>query len=230
MDPLQLREKEVFETLKALEKLKADFVVIGGYATNAYALPRFSVDCDIVVKNMKGAGQIRAALTKLGYATTAAGEAAKTYGGSFERYEKELGNGFKVSFDVMINEILDRQSGAVFSVEWIFEHSKLRELRGKTILGKLRLRIINPDALFVMKAASARPSDIRDVFMLGPKVEDKEWMNTEITKRVRPATAQRILKTTDSRQFRDGLQGVYGKVDEKVFGKHRKALFVLLQG
>ena len=43
------REKLIFELL---EKLKGiDFVLIGGYAINAYTLPRFSVDCDLVVRN-----------------------------------------------------------------------------------------------------------------------------------------------------------------------------------
>ncbi|MBW2966658.1 hypothetical protein KY342_06155 [Candidatus Woesearchaeota archaeon] len=43
MDLLQLREKEIFETLKRIKHLK--FAVIGGYAASAYALPRFSIDC-----------------------------------------------------------------------------------------------------------------------------------------------------------------------------------------
>jgi len=49
MELLQIREKEIFETLKKIKK--SEFVVIGGYAVNAYTLPRFSVDCDIVIKD-----------------------------------------------------------------------------------------------------------------------------------------------------------------------------------
>ena len=49
MDMLQLREKEIFETLRNIRNFK--FVVIGGYAVNAYTLPRFSVDCDIVIED-----------------------------------------------------------------------------------------------------------------------------------------------------------------------------------
>ena len=51
MEQLQLREKEIFETLKNIKKNK--FVIIGGYAVNAYTLPRFSVDCDILIKDHK---------------------------------------------------------------------------------------------------------------------------------------------------------------------------------
>ena len=57
---LPLREKEIFETLRRMEKFK--FVIIGGYAVNAYTLPRFSVDCDIVVKDKEELRDIEEAL------------------------------------------------------------------------------------------------------------------------------------------------------------------------
>lgn len=63
MDPLQLREKEIFDTLKAIRKY--DFVVIGGYAVNAYTFPRFSDDCDIVVREKNELAKIDKELSKL---------------------------------------------------------------------------------------------------------------------------------------------------------------------
>ena len=63
---LQLREKEIFETLKRMGKFK--FVIIGGYAVNAYTLPRFSVDCDIVVKDKEELMEIEEVLVDFGYA------------------------------------------------------------------------------------------------------------------------------------------------------------------
>ena len=65
MEQLQLREKEIFETLKKIKKSK--FVVIGGYAVNSYTLPRFSVDCDIVIKNRKELNKIEKSLTEADY-------------------------------------------------------------------------------------------------------------------------------------------------------------------
>ena len=47
MYDLELREKEIFETIKKIKNI--DFVIIGGYAVNVYTPPRFSVDADIVV-------------------------------------------------------------------------------------------------------------------------------------------------------------------------------------
>ena len=65
MELLQVREKEIFEALKALKGCK--FAIIGGYAVNAYALPRFSVDCDIVVEEEQDLEEIRKRLEARGY-------------------------------------------------------------------------------------------------------------------------------------------------------------------
>src|SRR3989338_5302685 len=130
MDMLQLREKEVFETLKKIKKY--DFVVIGGYAANAYTLPRFSVDCDIVVENSFEAKRIEKELKKLGYKKEE-NNASLPYHGAFARYEKEIIKNFRVSFDLMIENVFDRHTQANFSAKWIFDNSAIRLLRGKTI-------------------------------------------------------------------------------------------------
>src|SRR3990167_2891770 len=111
---LQLREKEIFETLKRMGKFK--FVIIGGYAVNAYALPRFSVDCDIVIKDHKELKEIEKVLLKFGYIKTGNKEDTSYYG-DFLRFEKDLGENIKVSIDILIKEVLDRQTKAVFSAD-----------------------------------------------------------------------------------------------------------------
>jgi len=143
MENLQLREKEIFETLKKIKK--SNFVVIGGYAVNAYTLPRFSVDCDIVIKDRKELEKIEEALLELGYRKEKNYSDEVPYDGNFERYEKELDKNFKVSMDILIGEILDRQTKVKFSADWIFDNSSLRNLQGKTISEQLKIRIINAD-------------------------------------------------------------------------------------
>jgi len=88
MEQLQLREKEIFETLKKIKK--SNFVVIGGYAVNAYTLPRFSVDCDIVIKDRKELEKIEEALLEVGYRKEKNYSDEVPYDGKFERFEKEL--------------------------------------------------------------------------------------------------------------------------------------------
>lgn len=224
MELLQLREKEIFETLKKIKKFK--FVVIGGYAANAYTLPRFSVDCDIVTNNEIEAKKIGKELEDINYTKKEAKNLL--YKGQFLRYEKELDNNFKVNIDILIEHIFDRQTGTIFNAKWIFKNSDLRFLKGKTISEKLKLRIINQNALIVMKFISCRATDIRDVFMLILHVKDTKWVKEEINKRYDFKNRfTKIKEKIISPKFKDNLQGVYGYIDNKIFEKHKKALLDL---
>lgn len=224
-DLFSLREEEIFNTLRELKD--CDFVIIGGYAVNAYALPRFSVGCDIVIKDENELKRIEKILRKIGYKKEHLPKKAQ-YSGSFSRYGKNLGNNFAVSIDILIRAVTDRMTGVAFAADWIFANSKPRVLKGKTLIEELKLRIIDVDALLVMKIISCRPADIRDAFMMVPAANDKEWVKSEITRRY--DLKDRITKTIDkvtSKQFKDGLSGVYGGFDIKVFEKHKKALFAM---
>ena len=224
MELLQQREHEIFEALKALKNCA--FVVIGGYAANAYALPRFSVDCDIVVKDEKEAEKIKKILIIEEYSPVSI--TGELYGGNFGRYEKKLGHNFKVSIDILMKEVVDRLTKVRFSADWIFENSTLQLLRGKTILESLTVRIINLDALVVMKSISGRATDVRDVFMLAPNIKDKKWVQQEISKRYDfNDRFHNLAVKIQSKQFKDGLQGVYGYINEKTFEKHIKAVLDL---
>ena len=219
-----LREKEIFLTLQSLED--CNFVIIGGYAVNTYTLPRFSVDCDIVIKDTKELHKIEKILTKRGYQRVES--EPRSYSGHFQRYEKKLENQCTVSMDILISEVSDRLTGVKFDAAWIFKNSKSRLLKGKTISEELKHIIINIDALIVMKIISCRSTDIRDVFMMLPNTENKEWIKQEIA--LRYDFKDRITKITEkiiSPQFKDGLAGVYGYIDEKIFKKHVKAILTL---
>ena len=221
---LQLREKEIFETLKKISRF--DFVIIGGYAANAYALPRFSVDCDIVVKaRIKEMERI---LESDGYRLEDSGRQTLPYSGHFLRYEKIIEKDFKVSMDILVKEILDRQTNSVFSAEWVFTNSSLRLFKGKTITEELKLRIIGIDALIAMKFISCRNTDIRDIFMLMPSSKDKGWIKQEISSRCSfEDRFSKVKAKITSAKFKDDLQGVYGFVNESVFEKHKKAVLRL---
>lgn len=224
-DLFSLREEEIFKTLKELSG--CDFVIIGGYAVNVYALPRFSVDCDIVIKNESELNKIEQILKKIGYKKEHI-SAESLYSGSFSRYEKILDTNFAVSMDILINRIADRMSGATFAADWIFENSKTMLLKGKTITKELKLRIIKIDALLVMKIISCRPTDIRDVFMMIPNAENTGWIKTEIAQRYDlKDRITKIIEKVTSKQFKDNLSGAYGYFDQKVFEKHKKAILAL---
>lgn len=224
-DLFSLREEEIFQTLKELKD--CNFVVIGGYAVNSYILPRFSVDCDIIVKNENELKKIERILIKRSYKKEYLNTESQ-YSGSFSRYEKELENKFIVSMDILVRKVIDRITKVTFSADWLFENSSKKMLRGKTITDELKLRIINIDALLVMKIISCRPTDIRDVFMMIPNAENKEWIKSEVALRydIRDRIKKIIEKVT-SKQFKDGLSGVYGYFDTKVFEKHKNATLAI---
>jgi hypothetical protein len=139
--------------------------------------------------------------------------------------KKKLEHNFSVNVDMLINAVTDRATGAVFDVEWIFKNSKNNLLRGKTIREELHVRIIDIDALVVMKIVSCRNTDIRDVFMMFPSVSNKEWIKSEVHKRCNFTEKMNVItEKITSKQFKDGLSGVYGSIEEKVFDKHKKTL------
>src|SRR3990170_413321 len=106
MNPLQLREGEIFA---AVNRLDVAFVLIGGYAVNAYTLPRFSVDCDIVVRILDDAEKIIENLHSIGYAKISSTE-NEIYSGNFIRCEKRIIDNFIVSMDILFKSVLDRQT------------------------------------------------------------------------------------------------------------------------
>ena len=76
-----------------------------------------------------------------------------------------------------------------------------------------------------MKFISCRETDIRDLFMLMPKAKNLRWIKNEIIKRYN--FFDRFKKIKDkiiSKDFKDNLQGVYGKIDDATFENYKKTL------
>lgn len=224
MEALQIREKEVFETLKKLNGL--EFVVIGGYAVNAYTLPRFSVDCDIVVMDKTELAKVERALLDLGYCRKTSN--AETDSIDIARYEKKISGFFSVSFDILVKDIFDRQTNVRIPAGWVFKNSKIHSLKGKTIAEDMKVRIINLDALFVIKMISCRSTDMRDLFMMAPMVKDRKWIKAEVESMCDfKERFNRLKSRISSKEFRNGLQGVYGLVDESTYAKNINAVVSL---
>ena len=227
MELLQLREREIFDVLKKISRF--DFVVIGGYAVNTYALPRFSVDCDIVVLDNDEAKKICKELERNGYVQES-GPEHSSYAGEFLRCVKTIEHGFKVSIDILAKEVFDGQTSSTFGANWVFKNSFNGLLKGKTITEEVKLRISKVDALLVMKMISCRNSDVRDVFMMITKAEDPGWIKEEIEKRYSfKDRIDKIIEKISSKQFKDNLQGIYGYVDERLFEKHKQELIRMMK-
>ena len=221
-DRASLREQGIFRALSSFSG--CEFAIIGGYAVNAYVLPRFSVDCDLVAREGEGK-RIAALLVEQGYLKK--GKAHESYH-NFERYELEVAPGFFASFDLLLDSVHDRQSGATFSADWVIENSALKTLAGKTIPDTLALHMISPEALFVMKFACARASDIRDLFMLCTEVKDWGFARRQISSRIAlDGQHAKIMEKINSRQFKNNLEGVFGYVEPRAFAKRLAAMEAL---
>ena len=217
---LELREKEI---LRMLEKLKnLNFVLIGGYAINAYTQPRFSVDCDLVVLNKEDAEHIKKMLIQESYEEKEINPNIP-YSGEFLCLVKKIGD-YSIPFDVMIGSVIDRDTKLKFPAEWIFKNSKIRTLAGKANPVNIKLRIADPETLIIMKLAASRKSDLRDVFMLLERDVNAEFILSELKEYRLQNKLIKFREYTSSKEFRDNLQGVFGKVDEKAFNRTIKKI------
>ena len=61
--------------------------------------------------------------------------------------------------------------------------------------------------------------------MMLPSAVNKKWIIAEISSRYDfNDRLTRIVKAVRSKQFKDGLSGVYGAIDQKTFDKHIKSV------
>lgn len=208
---MQEREKIVLETLEEIPK--RNVVLIGGYAVNAYVPPRFSIDCDLVV--LGNSSKIEATLRRSGFAKIESGDLPY---GNYIRYFREKE---KVSFDLLVNSVLDRETGIVFEGELFEKYSSKRVTVGRTNPMRIEMKIVGPELLFVMKFVTARRQDIRDIFMLA--VEDLNWklvreiISTKCDSSLIKKRINLIKSSIQSKNYRDSLQSAFGKIPDERF-------------
>ncbi|MEM2282731.1 MAG: nucleotidyl transferase AbiEii/AbiGii toxin family protein [Candidatus Hadarchaeales archaeon] len=220
-------ERLIFKILKRLAKL--DLVLIGGHALSAFVPPRFSIDCDLVVRRKEVVAQIGNILAEEGFEKFREGETVPR-GGEFVVYMKRVGS-MRANFDILIGAVTDRLSGASFDANWIFEHSKVRRVWAKASPISVRIRTADPEILFIMKLLTARKQDIRDVFMLAQLELDWKYVKEYVLAAPRQIVREGIRKCRNlvtSREFKDGLQGVFGKIEIETFERSRRRLMSFL--
>jgi len=206
---LESREAIILETLR---ELPGNVVLIGGYAVNAYVPPRFSIDCDLVVfDEITG---VRKVLVRKGFEETERGDVP------FGKYFRFVRMGDRVSFDLLQNSVFDRETGVVFEVDLFKGYSRERFMIGRATPLRIRMRIADPELLFAMKFVSARRQDVRDIFMLSGTELDwsliKEIVKKKCDGRLIEKRA-RSIKEKIGGNYRESLQGAFGKIPDKIF-------------
>jgi hypothetical protein len=207
------REQIVLETLAKLPA--KDFVLIGGYAVNAYVPPRFSYDCDLVV--LSRMDSIEELLLKNRFVRKEGGEAP--YGvATYLRYWREEEN---VGFDLLQGSVLDNETGVLFESALLEKYSAERVTNGRMDVRMVRLRVVDPELLFAMKFVPARRADVRDMFMLSGKRLDwdlvTEFVTNKCTTNNLETNMGRIKSIIEAEGYRDSLQAAFGKIPDNRF-------------
>src|SRR5437870_11524239 len=215
---LDARESIMIKTLQKLPR--EDVVLIGGYAVNAYVPPRFSIDCDLVV--LGSSSKLKSLLKKDGFRKTAEGDVS--YGG-YVRYETK---NVKVSFDLLENSVVDRDTRIVFEGELFKKHSAERTTVGRSVPTRIKMRIVDPELLFAMKFVSARRQDVRDMFMLaGAKLDwdlVTELLSAKCDRKLMGERSHAIMRDVKFKSLRDRLHGPLGRMPHEPVDLCRRRL------
>jgi hypothetical protein len=156
------RENEIFRTLKGLAE-QVDFVVVGGYAVTGLGKHRFSVDCDVVIPK-KGMSQTETVLERYGYEKDVEKKGIdETYAGEFIRYKKKMGE-LPVTFDLLVESLVCRTSGASWSFDYIEKHAVETNIGG--IEASAKCRVPEKELMVAFKIHSGRRTDVRDIVVL----------------------------------------------------------------
>ena len=167
---LVARETEILRLLGQLRGRPERFTLIGGYAVDAYSpLPRYSVDCDLVVAKEESAS-VLSWLHGEGY------EEEGEYRNELEGIEtrmpsKKIGEA-SVSVDLMIGGLRCRQTEAVWREDEVRQTA--RELRVVGVNGSVLSNVASKELLIALKLHSGRDPDVRDVVMLADRAEWNE--------------------------------------------------------
>ena len=204
------RENEILETLETLYPKREKFTLIGGYAVNAYSvLPRYSVDCDLVVPKDESEN-LAIFFKESGYQDQGTLHSNELEGLETRRFVKPVG-GDNVSVDLMINGIRCRQTGAVWNEREIRESSK--DIRVLGVNRSVPSRAASRELLIAMKLHSGRDTDLRDVVMLA---ESADWSlvasnsNKGLLDKVISQLLGAIKKMVEP-NFEDRLKSSFGK-------------------
>jgi hypothetical protein len=163
---LTVRETEVIRILRVMTEATDGFVLIGGYAVNAYGQHRFSVDCDLAT-NLDNTPVIDTALLREGYELWK-GRFRPPIGVTMKVYRKSVA-GLPVSVDLFVNTVVSRRTRGTWTYKFIQENSVEAIVVGAT--DSTPSRVAHRNLLVAMKLHSGRTQDFADVVMLSERVD-----------------------------------------------------------
>ena len=202
------RENEILKIIQGLVDADLEFIIVGGYAVSSLARHRFSVDCDIVIpkeqlnefEKFLNEQEYKKHIEKSGF--------DENYAGEFVSYERRVLD-LPVTFDLLVNSLVCRATGASWSYEYIQEHSIEVNIPG--IEASVRSRIPEKELLIAFKIHSGRRADVRDVIMLVENA-DAEKVLIHIKRGDIEELKNQLGKANDAlvdKNLSDSLKGVF---------------------
>lgn len=230
LEIVQQREEEIGRVIQVLEQRSHGFekpklVLIGGYALRAYVpYNRATRDCDFVVEHSGYNWNIEAIRKWLSrYLSVQTIEARGSY--AYLRMIKPLTQlkNVKISVDIMEGEVRGREKDDIVKLdEKFFNESEKADI----VFGENKFKMYVPSYTdyLVLKLASARPSDTRDIATL----LWKKGMPKNIEKRIRQLIEEKslierkleiIVEEISNESFVDSWRGTFAS---REFGEKDK--------
>ncbi len=205
---LTSREKEILQVLRTIYPYRDRFTLIGGYAVDAYSpLPRYSVDCDVVISKSK-LDEFSDLFLQNGFK-----ERSQIYLNKSEGLEAwefvKLVNADNVSIELHLDGVKCRQTEAIWTETEIKSNASERRVVG--VSGSVLSNIVSKELLVTMKLHSGRDADLRDVTML---MESIRWFKVEDF--ARRGNIQKVI---------DQLTADLEKIEKPGFEQELKAFF-----
>jgi hypothetical protein len=170
-DRLTAREAEILRILQAIYEERDSFTLIGGYAVDAYsALPRYSVDCDLVISAVD-LGKFTSIFNSNKFAEKELVFRDREHKIETRKFVKLVGRE-PVSIDLALGGVKCRQTDAVWMYEEIHKSSSQQNVVG--INGTVPSNVASRELLVAMKLHSGRDTDLKDVVMLAHSVDWRE--------------------------------------------------------
>src|SRR5207249_8575347 len=152
--------------LRVLSEATDGFVVIGGYAVNAFGQHRFSVGCDLATTR-DNVPVIDTILLGEGYELRRK-EALPPIGVTIREYSKSVG-GEPVSVELFVDTVVSTTTRGIWTYKFIQDNSVEAIVAGAT--DSTPSRVTQRNLLVAMKLHTGKTEDLGDVVMLSERVD-----------------------------------------------------------
>jgi hypothetical protein len=202
------RETEIIRILRVLSEATDGFVVIGGYAVNAYGQHRFSVDCELAT-NRDNVPVIDATLLREGYELKRS-EVRPPIGVTIREYAKPIG-GETTSVLLFVDTVVNTTTRGIWTYKFIQDNSVEAIIVGAT--SSTPSRVAQRNLLVAMKLHAGETQDFEDVVMLSERVDWK--------------AVARCAASGSKQQLIDQVDYAIGEMSSAKFASELKSIFAM---